>query len=282
MYLDLHQHTINSDGLFTPRELVLASREVGITMLAITDHNYATDLEELRKEFPDMTLITGTEMSAVYTKRDGSKTEVHVVSLGFDPKNEGMQALIARNRPDRRPYIEKILAALRACGVDLGTYEYLRDKYSKTFHLGRGHVAAELVEQGYAKDADEAFDEYIGAFGKRRAYVKSGLEYADLETVIRTVHAAGGCCVLAHLYYYRMDEAEQRALLDDFKGLGGDGMEVFYGAYNEAQTEQLSGYADLYGLMYSAGSDHHGRLNEDRLDHGFLISDCAELVGLLG
>ena len=37
--VDLHLHTIASDGSWTPREAVLAAKKAGLGIMAVTDHD---------------------------------------------------------------------------------------------------------------------------------------------------------------------------------------------------------------------------------------------------
>ena len=97
-YIDLHTHTTLSDGNVPPMELLRRARAAGIGIIAITDHNDTEDLTACRAAFPDLTLIQGAEIPCRYLDQ-----ELHVVALGIDPKNEKLQSVLRRNRPDRRP-----------------------------------------------------------------------------------------------------------------------------------------------------------------------------------
>ena len=282
-YIDFHTHTRLSDGMLTPQALVDRAREAGIGVMAITDHDYTEDLTQLQKNNPDIRLIQGAEISCIHTSETGKKTEIHMVALGFDPENPRLKAVLANNKPDRRPYVEAIQSSLRSCGIDIGTYEYLVSRYPDTTHLGRMHVAKLMKEQGHVSSVDEAFDVYIGAFGQRKAFVPNPLRYVSLEEAAAAVLDAGGVPVLAHLYYYQLSEAQGWDLVRDFKALVGDrgAMEVFYGLYSDAQRKELARIADAYGLMYSAASDFHGNVENETLHHKFTQESCRILVDQL-
>ena len=127
-------------------------------------------------------------------------------------------------------------------------------------HLGRMHIARSLVAHGYVKTVDEAFDTYIGSFGQRLAYVESELDYAPIEDALFALQKAQGIAILAHLFFYPLDEAEQHRLLHTFQSLAGpcSGMEIYYGRYSEEQRRHLAELAAQYELLPSAGSDFHG------------------------
>ncbi len=282
-YIDLHTHTNLSDGLYPPREVIARAKAAGIRTLAITDHNALVELEPLRAENPELELIQGAEISCRYLW-EGKDWELHVVALGVDPENEKLKAVLRHNCPDRRPYINAILAKLRACGVEVGTYETLQAKHPESRHLGRMSIAQEMWERGYVSSVDEAFDLYIGSHGQRRAYVENPLKYVTVEQAVEAIRDAGGIAVLAHLFYYGMTQEQGEALVRQFKTLAGSdgGMEVAYGRYDETQRAYLRALADENDLLYSAASDFHGQNPEETLAHHFPRALCTKLLERLG
>ena len=279
IYIDLHTHSTLSDGSLAPMALLTAAREAGIGILAMTDHNDTIDLTAFRAAFPELRLIQGAEITCRWRDQ-----ELHVVALGIDPGNEKLQAVLRRNRPDRRPYLTAILDKLRSLGIDVGTYDELQAANPDSRHFGRMQIAKEMQRRGYVTTADEAFDIYMGAHGQRLAYVANPLEYVSLEEAVEAILAAGGIPVLAHLYYYLLDVPGQRALVRYFKELAGDkaAMEVEYAAYTRQERDALAALADEFGLMHSCASDFHGNLEDETLCHRFDRSMCAPLLKALG
>lgn len=283
-YIDLHTHTLRSDGAYTPAEVVARAGDAGIGVLALTDHNHTADLSDLRIQFPQIQLIQGAEIGCMYTDSQGRDVEIHVVALGFDPDHPAIRAVLANNDPDRRPYINAILDSLRRCGIDLGTYEDMSRRFPNSRQIGRMNIARCMKELGYVETVDEAFDRYIGSFGEKRAFVPNPTRYVPMEEAVSAVIESGGVAVLAHLYYYGMDDQENLRLVESFKALAGNhgGMEVYYERYTPEQRAELKGIADRYGLMYSAASDFHGQREKDKLENGFLSTDCQDLLNHLG
>ncbi|MBQ9082234.1 MAG: PHP domain-containing protein [Clostridia bacterium] len=283
-YIDFHTHTALSDGAYTPQQLCAMARDAEIGILALTDHNHSEDLAPLRAAYPEICFIQGAEISCLYTDAENRELEIHVVALGFDPNHPDIRAVLAHNQPDRRPYINAILDRLRLCGIDLGSYEDLRALHPDTHHIGRMLIAQLLKDRGFVSTVNEAFDIYIGAFGERRAFVPNPLHYVSMEEAVRAIVRAGGVAVLAHLYYYRLDDCGCERLLRRFKELSGPNgaMEVFYGRYTSEQHKALMALADKYHLMYSAASDFHGQNEIDTLANRFTASSCAELLRFLG
>lgn len=283
MYIDLHTHTTLSDGRLTPDELIAAARQAGIRTLAITDHNITYDLTRLRRENPDMRLIQGCEVSCLYTSESGKEQELHVVALGIDPDNPTLREVLSRNRPDRRPYLSALLDALRRCGIDLGTADEVIASAPDSAHVGRMQLAKLMVQRGYVQSVNEAFDTYFGAFGQRLAYVPNPLRYVSLEQAVAAILAAGGIPVLAHLFYYRLTDGENRTLVKRFRELTGirGAMETEYGRYDRDQRDQLLALAEEFGLMISCASDYHGQDDQETLAHGFPEELCRPLLARL-
>jgi len=283
-YIDFHMHTTLSDGAYSPTRLCVMAQTAGIGTLAITDHNYTEDLTELRATFPNLRLIQGAEISCLYTDCKGKETELHIVALGFDPHDPSMRSVLARNQTDRRFYVDAILDRLRAYDIDLGSYDTLCQIYPNSRHVGRMAIAKTMVERGYVSSIDEAFDKYIGAHGKRKAYVPNLIEYVSLEEAVSAVVNSGGVAVLAHLCYYLFNSNENHTLLRRFKDLTGQrgALEVFYARYNQEQCDVLKALADQYELMYSAASDFHGQNPNESLENRFISNNCAALLSALG
>lgn len=282
-YLDFHVHTTLSDGMMSPEMVIAEAKRCGIDVLAITDHNLTSDLTQYRQDNPDLTLIQGSEISCIYTDSCRGTHELHVIALGFDPEAPMIREVFRQNQPDRRLYIEAILNRLEEHGIHIGSYEQLISDYPESHHVGRSHIAKKMLRLGYVKTTEDAYDEYIGAFGKRKAYVDSPLRYVSLEDCVEAILGSGGVPILCHLFYYQMNDAENRTLVQYFKKLTGDygGMETAYSIYSAKQREYLCQMADEYGLMHSAGSDFHGRDSSESLDCKFACSDYQPLLKAL-
>lgn len=292
-FVDLHTHTTNSDGRLSPREVINAAYDAGIRVLAITDHNSTENLEDLRAEFPEMQLIQGSEVSAIYYDGAGVDHEVHIVALGFDPEDAGMRKLLADHQPDRRPYIERILAKLRENEIDLGTYDDIVKRFPDTKYIGRMTLARCLFEDGYTDSVDQSFDIYLSAHGARKAYVKNPLRYASLDEVVRTIIHASGIPILGHLLMYDLDNGsrtggeEKERLVSYFKQLvdyygGVAGIEVYYTRYGMEDRLYLLKMARKHGLLISAGSDFHQQEAWETLHHRISASVADDLLKRLG
>lgn len=271
-FIDLHCHTTLSDGEYSPDEVCGRAQAGGVGTLAITDHNFNNpDLDALRTRHPGLHILRGSEISCVYETAAGDPVEIHVIALNYDPDAEALRRVLAQNQPDRRGYVNAILEKLAAHSISLGSYDDLAAMRPNTHHVGRMQIARAMLAKGYVSSVDEAFDRYIGSFGQRLAYVENPLCYASLSDTVAAIRAAKGIPILCHLFYYRLDEAEQHRLLAAFQQAAGPcaGMEVLYGRYTPEQRAVLAGLAQQYHLLPSAGSDFHGLQDGNSLGSGF-------------
>ena len=190
-----------------------------------------------------------------------------------------MARVLRINQPDRAPYINAILDKLRGYGIDLGSCEDLKARFPNAGFLGRMSIAVDMVNHGFAKDVDEAFDTYLGGAPgqKRLAYVPNPLKYVSLEEAVAAITRTG-IAVLAHLWYYNLSDEENHRLLSRFKALGGTAMEVEYRRYTRTQRDALAALAKQYGLRPSAASDYHGQNDCDSLGNGFPMGILEELL----
>jgi predicted metal-dependent phosphoesterase TrpH len=131
--------------------------------------------------------------------------------------------------------------------------------------ISRTHFARYLIETGYARDMKDAFKRYLTA-GKP-GYVPH--RWATLVEALEWIHGAGGQAVVAHPGRYKITDSELRALLAEFRDLGGDALEVVSPSHTPAQYAEFATLARVYGLKASCGSDFHGP-GESRLDFGAL------------
>ena len=250
--IDLHAHTIFSDGTFTPAELVQLALERGLTTLAVTDHDSTEGLSEAFQaaDGTGLEIVPGTEFSTVW---DGQG--VHVLAYWPDLEHREFQAELRRLRDDRFTRGERMVERLRELGHPV-TFERVRE-IAGGGNIGRPHVARALVEAGVIGETDDAFTpELIGSGG--RAYVeKHALEpLAALELIKR----AGAVAVIAHPGLWREALGVSDELIEELAANGLDGIEA---AHIDHTPEMESRYRDMarrLGLVATGSSDCHGTL----------------------
>ncbi len=249
--VDLHLHTLASDGRLSPTELVRLAARQGLETMAITDHDTTDGLAEAfeaAKEFPSLRIIPGIELSA-----DVPGDEVHVLGYFINPDDTELQAELVRFREGRVDRAKTMVEKLGRLGINV---EWERvQHFAGDGAVGRPHIAMAMVEAGYCQEPKDAFPEYLGRNGL--AYVER-VKLTPAEAV-GMIRRAGGAAVLAHPAY--MDDME--AGIANLSGIGLAGMEVHYAKYREDTIRQLARIARQYELIPCGGSDYHGMGNSD-------------------
>lgn len=243
MTADLHVHTRVSDGALTPEEVVAAARAVGITWLAITDHDSADGVPaaQARGRELGVTVLWGMELAT----RLADDTEAHVLAYFPRDPRDRLEALLLRLREGRKQRLLETVARLAADGIDLGPRgEDLQHLASP----GRAHVARALVEGGHAASVAEAFARFLDP--GRPAYVPRWLPTP--QELVAAVHQAEGLAVVAHAG--KLAEQALRALVQ----AGVDGVEAWHPEHSPAEAEALVRLAAQEGLLVTGGSDYHG------------------------
>lgn len=250
--VDLHMHSTYSDGQLTPAELIKMASGLGLAAVALADHDCLDGVEEYNAAAgrAGMETVSGVELSCVYRDRD-----LHILGYGVDPADAPLRGMLEKFVDTRERRGIKIVEKLEALGVKIDVKRVLQRAGAGA--LGRPHIAEALVEGGYVKDFNEAFDKYIGE--DCPAYVeKFKMTPGDAVTYI---HGAGGLAFVAHPGFYMADLEAFYELLE----VGFDGIEVYHSKHKPDTAEQLRGIARERGLLESGGSDFHGFAGRDAL-----------------
>jgi 3',5'-nucleoside bisphosphate phosphatase len=250
--VDLHTHTLRSDGVLQPVELVAAAAAAGIRTLAITDHDSLAAYRELvaDRAVPEtLELLPGVEINALSRGIPLAEGELHVLGFGMDPDDEAFEAALVTQRAARRLRFERTVARLREIGLGIddfvGHIDLMRDDA-----LGRPTIGRALIAAGHATSVEDAFQRLIGWGGP--AYVQR--EGMGPREAIDTIRGAGGVPVLAHF----SEAPDQVSLLRELKEMGLAGLEVYYISFRPEIVEAVGGVASALGLIATGGSDYHG------------------------
>lgn len=240
--LELHCHTTYSDGLLTPTELVKTAVEAGVKALAITDHDTLSGWEEAIAvaQLYDLEIVPGVELSTVYNDRS-----LHI--LGFYPNYHQLFLPLQERLEGRKTRAAKMLAKLAELGypVELPTF-------GEGVAPSRPHIAMALVNAGYIKTSQEAFERWLG--DDKPAFV----QYEKFSTtegiqLLRKCHAVP---VWAHPYLFRGGDVEE--VLKELVDAGLMGIEVYHPNHTAQQIRRLEILCSEYGLLRTGGSDYHG------------------------
>ncbi|HWE48164.1 MAG TPA: PHP domain-containing protein [Bryobacteraceae bacterium] len=248
--IDLHSHTDRSDGTFSPEELVAEGIRVGLSALAITDHDTFAGYDAAVPfgAGTGLELICGIELSTRY-----QGNSVHL--LGYFPAakpSDELRGWLEFLQENRRERNVRLIAKLRSLGVDIDLKEV--EAKGKTL-TARPHFARVLVEKGYAKDIDDAFRIYLDESAK--GYVQR--QEVPMEEALERILQSGGIPSLAHpVRVAKNNWAKLAEFVDDLAGCGLRAIEVFHSDHSPENVAYYQSLADRFGLAVTGGSDFHG------------------------
>jgi len=245
---DLHCHSTASDGALSPKDLVLRAKEMGVTTLALTDHDTVSGLAEAQATAQElgMNFISGIEFSCTWNKKT-----FHIIGLNIDPAHPELLAGTHKLQTIRSERAQKISQKLEKQNIP-GVYEAILATAGSGM-ITRTHFADFLLKNNYVSTMQGAFDSYLGQ-GKS-AFVST--EWASLEDTLHYINAAGGIAILAHPLRYKMTASWMRRFLNAFKAEGGLGIEVITGRTNPDEIRRSIHFAKQFELHGSIGSDFH-------------------------
>jgi predicted metal-dependent phosphoesterase TrpH len=258
-YVDLHLHTTASDGVKSPSEIVRYAKSKGLRAISITDHDTIEGLEEglAEGERIGFEVIPGIEISAEHSP--GSMHLLgYFIDIHYPPLNEKLKYL-QRAREERNP---KMVEKLNRLGVKITYEEVVRA--SGGGQVGRPHFAQILIEKGYVRSFQEAFDRYLKKGAP--AYVDK-IRFTPSEA-IHFINEAKGVAVLGHpntLGVNGYGEMENLILSLFKEGL--KGIEVYYPEHSSSEVAQYRGLAEKHGLVMTGGTDYHG-IDKESVDVG--------------
>lgn len=247
--IDLHTHSTKSDGTLTPAKLAEYAAEIGLSAVALTDHDTNDGCAEFLSECEKLGIegIPGVEIGTKY------KHELHIV--GLYAHGDEYDAMLDKLKNGRAERNKKMVEKIREYGFNITEEDVTNAELDVTIETsGRLYMAEALIKKGYVKDRQEAFDKYLSK-GKPCFVKRFGL---TPEESIKLIKRNGGIAIWAHPIYTVCDEEELKALAAELKGYGLDAMECYYSEYSDEQSEMCRRVACEVGLKMSGGSDFHG------------------------
>ena len=254
--IDLHTHSLASDGTDTPGELINKAHASGITVLGLMDHDTVAGWDEATIYLrPGMSLVLGSEISC--QTLDG--TSVHMLGMLFDRDNSALSEVLATTRDNRLTRMNRIIARLNEAGYEISIEDVLA-QLAPGATLGRPHLADALIAKKLVASRDEAFAELL--HNNSKYYIS---HYSPTpEDAIKLIKQAGGVAVIAH----PLASLRGRTIsIESFKSMveaGLDGIEISHRDQSEDERELLREVVARYGIIATGSSDYHGngKLNE--------------------
>ena len=244
--IDLHIHTTASDGRFSPAEIVRKSAELGLSVIAIADHdsvNGIAEALEAAKAYPQLTVIPAVEINT-----DIPRGEAHVLGYFIDFTDRELNVALEHLRDSRRLRAQRMIDKLAKLGVHI-EWERVQE-IAGNGTIGRPHLAQAMLEKGYITANREAFTRYIGKDGPAHVEREKITPTGAVELVLH----ANGLPVLAHPFTINDTET----MIIELKQAGLVGIETYYKDYDADQIAELARLADKYNLITTGGTDYHG------------------------
>ena len=246
---DLHTHTVHSDGTLSSSELVCEAKRIGLSAIALTDHNSVAGLDEFlsaAREI-DVEAAAGVEFSVEY-----KGMELHLIGLFIDREHYGaVMEFIGDLKEKKNEANRALVSKLRAIGFEID-YDALLAATPEGY-VNRAHIAIDMLRRGYVASVSEAFDRYLS---EKSGYYRSP-EKPDLFKTIEFIDSIGAVSILAHpLLQLSREELKELLMADGCRKL--DAIETQYVKYSREDREFSSGLCRELSLLESGGSDFHG------------------------
>lgn len=240
--MDLHAHSVHSDGSASVDEIVSMAATLGLSLCAVTDHDCidGTERSMIAGRDNQIAVLAGIELSVAFD------CELHLLGYGFDYRNDALSDFMRKQDQQRIKRNDQIIEKLKELGVNI---QIKRDDRGQL--ISRTHIAAAIVEANYAVDIRDAFKKYLG----QGAPARFELDLLQPAEAIQLIHDAGGVCVLAHPGQLLVDCEETVTML---KNYGLDGIEAYYAEHSLREVRAFRDMALQHNLFITTGSDYHG------------------------
>ena len=249
MIIDLHSHTTASDGEYMPQKLIDRAIKKNISVLAITDHDTIDGLDEALSysENKKIEIVPGIEFSA---KVDIGK--MHILGLYIDYLKPGFKKITDKLKKDREERNNKFIEMFNELGYDIKIDDV--KKYAIGEVIAKPHFAQVLLEKGYIKEIEEAYDKFfnvppLNTIKRMTLYPKE---------IIKTIKKANGIAILAHPKTLKLDCENFENKIKELISYGLDGIECYHSTHTFDEIEEYIRIAKKYNLLISKGSDYHG------------------------
>ncbi|HMT03695.1 MAG TPA: PHP domain-containing protein [Burkholderiales bacterium] len=275
--IDLHCHSIYSDGAYSVEQLLNLAHENGGKHIALTDHDTVDGISEAKKHAKTLglNLISGVEISVTWE----NNILIHILGLNINETDIALQKNLKTLRLQRFSRGEKIAENLAKTGIK-GALEGALKYCSIKEALSRTHFAKFLVDSGYAKPG-KVFDKFLAKGKPGYAPIK----WASLEDAVTWINNSGGIAVIAHPGRYKFTRTKLLNLISQFKELGGKGIEVVCSSHSLSDIDYIASIAVNQNLLASMGSDFHSNESFRKISVGVnppIPERCIPIYSALG
>lgn len=247
--IDLHTHSLKSDGAQTPADVVRTAHAAGLSAMALSDHDNIDGVREAMAEGEKLGIevIPAVELSAQVD------TELHILGYFIDLENKKLKEAMAYSLVVRDQRQEETCRKLNEQGFKI-TMDELREEAHGNPVLCRAHFAQIMVRKGYVESVQDCFKKYLSV----GCYAYSNKQALLPHEAVSLIHEAGGIAVAAHLHLIKMEDDPLKKFLADLIPHGLDGVEGYYTDYTPDMERRYRAMAKDLGLVLSGGTDYHG------------------------
>jgi 3',5'-nucleoside bisphosphate phosphatase len=254
-YIDLHIHSLYSDGTSSPEEIISLAKNKDLAAISITDHDTITGtIEAVNNADEELEIISGIEFSTSY-----KGIPLHILGYDFSLTNKELTNTVHQIQRNRQQRNQEIIVKLQNADIDISLIDL--KKYSPIGQIGRPHFAQFLIEHKIVKNMDHAFASFLGndaiAYAPRKKF--------DVFKAIKIIKQASGLAFLAHPAIIDYTLESLPPLLNELKDAGLDGIEVLHPSSSKKISSKLNTLATQMNILTSGGSDFHGEITNRRL-----------------
>jgi predicted metal-dependent phosphoesterase TrpH len=249
--IDLQTHSTASDGTLSPEALVDLAASLGVTTMALTDHDTVSGIPAAiaRGRARGVEVIPGVEFEAEWA----GGGHMHILGYFIDHRDTELLERLTWLQERRRERAARILRQLEEAGAPIRWER--AEHFAGGESIGRPHIAQALIEADHAKDLPDAFERYLKP--GRPGYVEKA-QYSSAEC-IRLIRRSGGVAVLAHpATIKKTTRPEFESVVDRLVGEGIRGIEAYWSKHTPEEMDYFANLARARGLLVTAGSDFHG------------------------
>jgi 3',5'-nucleoside bisphosphate phosphatase len=258
--IDLHIHTIASDGQHTGEEIVEMASKMGLTAIAVADHNSVESVsvaEEMAKK-AGINFAPCIELDTIFNGRD-----LHILGYFIEYKSTACDKYIKEIYKGKIEQTRQRVKKLSKLGFVID-FDELMETSEWRLPTGKQYISVMRKNDENMKNPD--FMEFIdGARSDSpylnfyRDWLRTGkpafvpLSMQPAEVAIKKIKELGGVPVLAH----PSDTPEEDIIALKEPGLVG--LEVYSSYHDEKMSEHFLKIANENKMLVTAGSDFHGK-----------------------
>lgn len=251
IWVDLHCHSLRSDGTWTPEQLAKEAKDRALALFSLTDHDSIAGFEAIKQGLVQAPAGPAALCSLELSCREYERS-VHLLLYHVpDAHQASLANELAKIREARVQRVYKVCERLSKLGVQIDPEDIL----SRTAHgtPGRPHIAQALVRAKACPNIEQAFARYLRDQGPADVPIKR----VSLADGLALGRAHGAKMSLAHPHVYQ-SPALVAEMLATYRAQGLEGLECFAAMYGQNQRKRWAQLADEHGCVATAGSDFHG------------------------